>query len=144
MFVKTFNNLISKRYGCPFHKGGSSKGHLELHEQLSKIDSTLAPPEQTIRFENCYYFVDCLFPNRKLIVEFYGTWWHGDPRYYGPDEMIGTNRKMRVSEKWQLDAERQATLEAAGYRVMIVWQNDWEEDPQSVLQSIKAELERLG
>lgn len=142
VFSKTFNNLIVKRYGCPYHNG-PSKGQLELHEAMSKFGYTLLPPEQTINLGHRKCRVDCLFPEQKLVVEYYGDWWHGNPEIYDFNDLIGSDYSTVVEDKWRSDAKRQSELEAAGYRVHIVWERDWKQNPVEQLESIKMELERL-
>ncbi len=141
-FAKSFNNLIHKQYGCPYHNG-PSKGQLELHEALSKFDKFLLPPEQPIYVNGTYFRVDCLFPNEKFIVEYQGDWWHGNPKMYKPDDLIGADYKTLAKDKWRADAERKATLESAGYHVFMVWQSEWKSESVKILESIRMELERF-
>ncbi len=137
------------KYGvtCGFMRGkkmSPSKGQLSLHEKLVELDNALLPPEQLIQTDAGYFRVDALFPNQKLIVEYQGTWWHADPRKYGPDDRVGVDYGTSAREVWDRDARRKEALEARGYGVCVIWEADWKSDPTTALEFVKMELGRRG
>jgi very-short-patch-repair endonuclease/predicted nucleic acid-binding Zn ribbon protein len=145
---KREQTLLDK-YGvtCGFMRGkkmSPSKGQLSLHEKLTELDDALLPPEQLIQTDIGYFRVDALFPNQKLIVEYQGTWWHADPRKYGPDDRVGVDYSTPAQEIWERDARRKKALEGSGYAVCVIWESDWKSDPMIALESIKMELIRRG
>jgi very-short-patch-repair endonuclease len=137
------------RYGvtCGFMRGkkmSPSKGQLSLHEKLAELDNELLPPEQLIQTDAGYFRVDALLPNQRLIVEYQGTWWHADPRKYGPDDRVGVYYGTSAREVWERDARRKEALEARGYGVCVIWEADWKSDPMTALEFVKMELVRRG
>jgi DNA mismatch endonuclease (patch repair protein) len=71
---------------------------------------------------------DMVFPGRKAVIFVHGCFWHQHP---DPTCLDGRRPKSRL-DYWDpkldgnlaRDARRQAELEAAGWRVMIVWECD--------------------
>jgi hypothetical protein len=84
-----------------------------------------------------YCFVD--FSLGKKVIEFYGTYWHADPRKYKPDSIIYASKKRqhRADKIWISDLERQRLIENAGYQVYIVWEEDYIKDPTAVTLACK-------
>ena len=49
------------------------------------------------------FFVDFKYGNK--IIEFYGDYWHGNPKLYKPDDVVGY-KKIKVSKIWERDLNR--------------------------------------
>lgn len=82
-----------------------------------------------------YLSADYCFPESKCLVEFYGDFWHTNPTKYTSAqyiEQLGTS----VQEIWDKDARRMEHFIQHGYQVKIVWEADWRNDPQAVLDEI--------
>lgn len=73
--------------------------------------------------------VDILFEKEKLIIEYFGCWWHADPRVYRDDWVHAFTRKTakEIRSRDQLKLEQLTSL---GYNVIIVWESDWKENPE--------------
>ena len=70
------------------------------------------------------YRVDGFHPETKTIYEFYGDYWHGNPRLYSPyQHNIVVNRSFGTLYK--LTLEREQTLSSLGYHVITMWEYDW-------------------
>jgi len=87
-------------------------------------EQKLAECAKVFGFEQGYQ-VDSLFPdlvNPKLgvILEYFGDLWHCNPAIYDAG-FYNPFIKMTAQEKWDLDSQRVFRLEAAGYRVLILW-----------------------
>ena len=70
------------------------------------------------------FYADIISIDRKLIVEFNGSYWHCDPRLYVSTYEHGVKR-MTASEIWKADSERNAHLQQMGYCVLTVWELDF-------------------
>jgi DNA mismatch endonuclease (patch repair protein) len=67
---------------------------------------------------------DVVFPRRRVAVFVDGCYWHGCPAHFVPP---GTNRaywSAKIDGNRRRDAATGAALEAAGWRVVRVWEHD--------------------
>lgn len=68
-----------------------------------------------------YFFPDFEFKN--CFVEIYGDFWHGNPKLFGPEALIGYGQPAK--EKWQQDADRIAEIEQITNKpVVVIWESD--------------------
>lgn len=79
---------------------------------------------------------------RKVILEFFGDYYHCNPRKYSPD-FYNTTLHMTAAQKWQYDRRRLAAFRKSGYTPMVVWENEWNSDPIGVLIKVQAFLEKM-
>ena len=70
-------------------------------------------------------FPDFLYDNKK-IIEFNGDYWHRNPLIYSESEETRTI--------WNKDTERKAELERLGYEVLVVWERDFYDNEDAVVQ----------
>ena len=61
--------------------------------------------------------------------------WHANPRKDQPDDYIDII-KMTASEKWKKDLRRNAALRSLGYKVIIIWENKWNNERGELLERI--------
>lgn len=73
--------------------------------------------------------VDILFESQKIIVEYFGCWWHADVRLYDDDWVHAFTRKT-AKETRHRDNLKIEQLTALGYDVVVVWESDWKENPE--------------
>ena len=68
------------------------------------------------------YFYDFVIFDLQLCIEFNGSIWHGDPRFYNADDVIKfKEREYKVSDIWDYDKEKIAAIEDYGYEAKILW-----------------------
>lgn len=68
-------------------------------------------------------------------IEFNGDYWHANPVLYSADDMIlrsGGKREL-VKDIWDREAKRTAALIKQGFKVHVVWESDYKEDPEKVV-----------
>lgn len=109
--------------------GYISKGQREIFELL-KDDGFLL--ECVVDGFKC----DIVNIEKKIVIEFYGDFWHANPRIYKPDDwvkLIG----MYAHEKWHKDRCRNFGLRRLGYHIIIIWEKEWNNDREKVFQKIK-------
>jgi len=82
------------------------------------------------------YKVDFLIKEINLIIEFNGTYWHCDPRFYEKN-YFNQKKKLNAQQIWNYDNERKTFLEGLGYKVVIVWEHDYKTNNKQVLNIIK-------
>jgi hypothetical protein len=73
------------------------------------------------------------------LIEFYGDYWHANPKKYSSTDIIITRKAGPIAGGliWKLDEERKQALEALGYELHIVWENDFKTNPEKVIQECK-------
>lgn len=70
---------------------------------------------------NARFVVDAYVPTAKLVVEFDGDYWHGNPaRYPKP-----TSRQQR-QQNW--DKAQDAYMDACGIRTVRLWESEMKDD----------------
>ena len=72
--------------------------------------------------------VDILFKEKKLIVEFFGDFWHMNPNIFD-ENYVNQITKLSAKTKRAADKLKIEHLQTIGYNVIIVWESDWKEHP---------------
>ncbi len=87
------------------------------------------------------YFVDFYNPSTKKVIEFNGDFWHANPSVarYTPDS-IGAHG-MTSSEIWVKDKIRLDEIKSQGYEVLVVWENEYANDPVGIINKCIKYLE---
>lgn len=103
-------------------------------EFLNKLSTDISKHNKYL--QNLGVIVDFIQDNK--IIEFYGDYWHCNPKqkrfvesYYHP------YLKMTAKEKWEFDENRINKLKNSGYKVKIVWESDYKENKDSVILDCK-------
>ena len=71
----------------------------------------------------------------KIVVEFYGDYFHGNPKIYKPTDIIGFQQL--AQEKWQKDKLREKRIREMGYEFYVVWENDLKNSKEETLSALK-------
>ena len=72
----------------------------------------------------------------KRIIEFNGDLWHGNPLIYEATDKNKVNGVV-YKDKWEYDRIKNETAEKEGYEVMIVWEFDYNNFKDKVIQEAK-------
>lgn len=70
---------------------------------------------------------DIWLTNTKTIIEVNGRWWHADPRFYEPDDIMkqpGKKYNIKAKEIWEKDKKWFEFAKNKGYNVIILWEDD--------------------
>lgn len=87
--------------------------------------------------------LDGFIPCKNVVVEFNGDYWHCNPRFYkDPNKTMNFyNKQMTVSEVWERDRKREEAIKKKlNCSFIIVWEDDWKNDPIGVINKIKENL----
>lgn len=114
--------------------GGYSKVANQLFTRVSETVPNLlfGEHEKQIRCGSKVVHVDCCLLERKLVIEFYGDYWHANPKKYSADSLITVIGKS-ASEIWERDAIRQQALTSHGYNVLVIWESEYNSDPDATV-----------
>ena len=78
------------------------------------------------------YFVDGLID--KDVYEFFGDYYHGNPKIYSSEERI---KGSTVGEKWEKDKNRAEIIKSKGYNFKVIWESDWSDFQQGRSNKLK-------
>jgi G:T-mismatch repair DNA endonuclease (very short patch repair protein) len=117
------------------HDSKTSKGEKELAKNLKPYGFTLNDRSFMIG----RFFPDIFHSDQKIIVEFYGDFFHMNPKIYQATDMMHQKSALEI---WKLNSEREDLFEHEGWKVFIVWESDWKNSPQEVLHLISEELQQ--
>ena len=78
----------------------------------------------------------------KKIIEFNGDFWHANPNIYKKfDSIAGVGCPSKIAfEIWEADENRMDNLKRMGYSVMVVWEYDWLNNRERIIEEIKKYL----
>ena len=76
------------------------------------------------RYDFCY---------KNKIVEFNGDYWHANPKMYDKDYYIARKEKT-AEEIWKYDNYKKKRAEKEGYKVLVVWESEYNDNPDATIQ----------
>lgn len=95
------------------------------NKETKFLENQKIPVEQRqIRIEN--YFVDGCMQGQKIIYEFLGDFWHGNPKIYSRDEMNRVT-KTTFGHLYDKTFKKFKTLHDLGYTVKYIWEYEWDD-----------------
>jgi len=112
-----------------------SKKEKELRETLK--ESFDIKNNKQVKVSDKVYNVDILFDNK--IIEYYGDYYHCNPKIY-KKHYYHKKLKCTAEEKWKKDLEKKKILEQNGYKLLIVWENDYNKNKDKEVERCKAFL----
>lgn len=138
---KRYNRLNSKMYS------EVSRGLFdEIQKRIGKFSKTAryGENEATIELfsdENNSRLCCPDYLNGKAIIEFNGDYWHMNPKYYKADDVAsflsgrtGKYSGDRACDIWNYDNAKINRLKELGYSVKTVWESEFYENKDSVIQ----------
>lgn len=114
-----------------------SKDMFNIIQEKTGLDLRFAENELSIKVKDKVLKPDCALHGTKKIIEFFGDYWHATPTKYNEDSVIRRLDKgghITAKEIWDRDATRLSLLKDNGYKVMVVWENDYTSDPDMIIQ----------
>lgn len=80
-------------------------------------------PEYPVRVGNKGIIVDFYLPQSNIIIEFFGDYWHCNPKIYNSD-YYHKIMKITASQKWELDKKRiDSIINLTKASVLIFWES---------------------
>lgn len=76
---------------------------------------------------------DFVMLDTKKCIEFNGDFWHMNPTQYTEDAINNVVKKT-AKEIWDHDKCKLQLIESMGFEVLVIWENDWYQTPDDVLQ----------
>lgn len=136
MFGKKHTEEALRKIGTHLTKSNASKPE---HEMSCCIFKLLQEGERNSPVGG--WSCDYVFHKRKLIVEFFGDFWHHNPVLYEFD-WVNPISKRTSQQVRSRDARKIKELQDAGYTVLVIWERDWKNDKDGCMQRIKDAYDR--
>jgi G:T-mismatch repair DNA endonuclease (very short patch repair protein) len=139
-----WSNLIETKYRngefTKFCKHNSSNAELKfiehLIEQANPQDTYYCALNGNRQFFRYFsetkktYAYD--FVIGKKIIEFNGDYWHCNPSKCKSTD-YHTVMNMTAKEKWKLDEIKLNLIKDAGYEVLVIWESDYKNNPETII-----------
>jgi len=108
-------------HGCTKCTSGISNKEIKWVELFNNVNIKHC----TLTSSNKYYFVDGYDETTNTVYEFYGNFWHGNPRTHNQEEM-NTASKKTFGELYQATIQRENELKALGYNLVTIWEDEFD------------------
>jgi very-short-patch-repair endonuclease len=110
-----------------------------VEEKVGKIHFTCLTSQMCLwnHSDGRANFYDLACAKKKKIIEFNGDYWHANPLLYEATDMVGIGVLTSASDVWERDKSKIENAMSRGYNVMIVWEKDWKDHPEEVLNNVK-------
>lgn len=73
------------------------------------------------------------FSYNNHIIEFNGDYWHANPNIYNEHDFI-ERKDSEAWEIWKKDSYKIKTAESYGYKVLVVWESEYNENKENTIQ----------
>ena len=105
-----FNNRLKywkhKIYNGNHHSKIADKFFLELSELYDKKDNIyFGKHEYMLTYDGKVILPDFLDVDNKKIIEFYGDYWHCNPKFYN-ESFYNVSKQKTAKELWEIDARK--------------------------------------
>lgn len=83
-----------------------------------------------------HLFPDGIIEDKKIIIEYNGSFWHADPnRGYKETDIIHHHKTAK--EIWNRDLEKNKIYEKNGYKVFVIWSDDFLKNKKNCVNEFK-------
>jgi G:T-mismatch repair DNA endonuclease (very short patch repair protein) len=126
----------SKKQGCPScqsHKTYSQNQikWLNFIQIFYNINIQHAENGGEFCIPETNYKADGYCKETNTIYEYHGDYWHGNPIIYNK-EQINKSCKKSFGKLYQMTLEREIIIKKLGYKLIIIWENDWKKISKSI------------
>jgi hypothetical protein len=121
-FWQTPSNHLSPS-DCPLCYSSVSKSEIRWLDSLSM---PIKYRHASIKINKKIFKFDAFDSDNKIIYEFYGDYWHGNPNKYNSGD-INLNNKKTFGELFNKTMERECFLKKNGYQIISIWESDFNE-----------------
>lgn len=83
--------------------------------------------------DRCYFF-DFVDTKNKKVIEFNGDMWHANPEKFSPEDVVNPFTQQKAGDIWDYDQQKINFISNLGYSVLVVWESDYRENKDAVLE----------
>jgi hypothetical protein len=122
---------------CPYCSIGTniSKGEMSWIKSLGLNDISR---NIILKIDDVNYNVDGFDKSTNTIYEYYGDYWHGNPKIFNPND-TNKNNGATFGDLYNKTINRENILKNAGHSVVSVWENDWEDQQKELKQCLTSQ-----
>jgi G:T-mismatch repair DNA endonuclease (very short patch repair protein) len=124
--------IVKNGYSC-----NVSNQEKKFLKELKTINKSFE--KCTIKINKKWYFPDVVDKNKKIIIEYFGDFYHCNPTVY-PKDYFNPKIKKTAKEIWEIDKNRIEKFQNIGYNVITIWEKDFKENPTIIINQIKTLL----
>lgn len=133
---KKLSIITKKQWVDGIHKPTyRSKGQIEIENIIKGIGYEVKPE---FLIEGRPY--DTLVVSKNLLIEYNGTFWHRDPRFFHKEQTHRGNCLLTEKNEsvWKRDAEKIELAKRRGYKIVVIWEHDWKicSDKEAYIKNI--------
>jgi|CXWL01.1.fsa_nt_gi Zn finger protein HypA/HybF involved in hydrogenase expression len=121
VFYQTPNSHLQGT-GCPKCSKVSSK---KENLWLDSLNITNLIRYKRIVVPEAVFYVDGYVEDTKTVYEFFGDYWHGNPKVFS-QKNINANNKRSFGVLYLDTLYKISCLERSGYSVVYIWESDWD------------------
>lgn len=98
------------------------------YKEKEWLDSIGLPDDKNHRqvkipYNGTYFLVDGFDPEIKTVYEFYGDYWHGNPKVYKPND-VNKNNKLSFGLLYENTITRENLLKQLGFNIITRWETN--------------------
>lgn len=87
-------------------------------------------------------FPDVLIEKEKIVIEYNGSFWHGDPNRYSDGDIILHNN-IKVKDIWERDSYKKEIYEKLGYKLIVIWSDYFLKNKDECINNIINEINNI-
>ena len=123
-------NVLRKNTGCP----RCQCGHKISKPETEWLNILGVPQEYRnikLKIGSKMIMPDGFIPHTNTIYEFYGDYWHGNPKKFIPTDMHPLIKKT-YGDLFRDTMEREQLIKSAGYNLITIWESDFKKEYTNV------------
>lgn len=113
---------VHKRAGCP--RCGSGPVSKSSQKWLDSLGVDKSFREIWLTIDGKRIKVDGFDPHTNTVYEYWGDYWHGNPKVYDLNES-NSNNKIKFGELYQQTLNRIELIKSSGYNLIQIWEDEW-------------------
>lgn len=123
-FLIDYYNHTGLKRGC--RKCGSTRrGKQNLWLDSIGIPDDFEHREATLKFpDSSWVFPDGMYRKDKIVYEFWGDFWHGNPEKYNPDDYAHNGKTF--GELYDATQLKRDKYKHFGFELIEIWETDWD------------------
>ena len=114
-----------------------SKTSMKILKEISKLFKF------DIQYEYKFgpYKIDGYVDSKKLMIEYFGDYWHMNPLIYDSHHQIRGGKS--APKIWEDNEKRIEYLQCNGFNTFVIWEYDWCHNRKIVLEQLKNKINEL-
>lgn len=128
-FVTKPSTLLHKERGCK-----NCLDKTKSKPETLWLDSIEIPPDRRnnyVKFGTKIYCIDGIDYENKIVYEFYGDFFHGNPDVYDPNQ-INPLLKETFGDLYKKTLDKEEIIKQSGYKIVSIWEKEFNQKKQKI------------